>query len=92
MKESNCPIRLQDHCAERRATDHKATTPNTFKLQGPTPCTTFTGEKYNISSLCQFDWHGWVYYKDSCITFPVHKERLGNTLGPSKRDGNETCQ
>ena len=46
----------------------------------------------DISNLCQFGWHEWVYYQDNNQSFPHDKERLGEYLRLAKRVGNEMCQ
>ena len=64
---------------------------DTFNLHGSNPHTVLTGEG-DISSLCQFSWYEWCYYRDHTEKFPFNKEVLGRILGPAKGEGNEMAQ
>ena len=46
----------------------------------------------DISSLCQFGWYDWCYFRDHGASFPFGKEVLGRVLGPARGAGNEMCQ
>ena len=61
-------------------------------LHGSNPHTVLTGDEGDISSLCQFGWYEWCYYRDHTEKFPFSKEVLGWILGPAKREGNEMAQ
>ena len=92
MKAANSPMVLWDYCVERRARVHNLTARSTFNLHGSTPHTITTGEEGDISSLCQFGWYEWCYFREHKAAFPHQKEVLGRVLGPSRGEGNEMCQ
>ena len=92
MKEANSPMVFWDYCIERRARIHNLTAKSNFKLHGSTPYTITTGEEGDISSLCQFGWYEWCYFRDHKAAFPHQKEVLGRVLGPARGEGNEMCQ
>ena len=92
MKDSNCPLAFWDYCAERRARINNMTAKDTFNLHGSNPNTVLTGDEGDISSLCQFGWYEWCYYRDHTEKFPLNKEVLGWILGPAKGEGNEMAQ
>ena len=92
MKDSNCPLAFWDYCAERRARINNMTAKDTFNLHGSNPHTVLTGDEGDISSLCQFGWYKWCYYRDHTEKFPFNKEVLGRILGPAKGEGNEMAQ
>eukprot|EP00957_Ditylum_brightwellii_P093123 7089703-Ditylum_brightwellii.AAC.1 len=54
MKESNCPLALQDYCVDQRMCINNLTAKDSFKLNGTTPHTVLTGDEGDISSLCTF--------------------------------------
>ena len=91
MLEANCPLVFWDYCIERRARINNLTVKDTFKMQGRNPQSIITGEEGDISSLCQYGFYDWVYYRDRTATFPFNKEVLGRVLGPTEK-GNEMCQ
>ena len=68
------------------------TAKDTFNLHGSNPYTVLTGDEGDISSLCQFGWYEWCYYRDHTEKFPFNKEVLGRILGPAKGEGNEMAQ
>ena len=68
------------------------TAKDTFNLHGSNPHTVLTGDEGDISSLCQFGWYEWCYYRDHTEKFPFNKEVLGWILGPAKGEGNEMAQ
>ena len=93
LSHSNCPMRLWDHCAERRARLHNVIPCNLFQLNGHTPITATLDIQGDISNICQFDWYDWCYYREkSNKLFPQQKRRLGWVLGPLKNEGNEMTQ
>ena len=51
-----------------------------------------SGEQGDISSLCQFRWYNWCYFRDHKAPFPHNQEVLGHVLGPSQGEGNELSQ
>ena len=59
MRESYSPLCLWDYCVERRARINNLTAKNAFKLHGSTPHTVTTGDKGDISNLCQYGWYEW---------------------------------
>ena len=54
MRVSNCPLAFWDYCVERHAHINSLTARDTVKLRGSNPHTSLTGEKGDISNLCQF--------------------------------------
>ena len=80
------------YCIERRARINNLTARSTFKLQRNTPHTTLMNNQGDISSLCQFGWYDWCYFRDHGASFPFGKEVLGRVLGPARGAGNEMCQ
>ena len=49
-------------------------------------------EEGDISSLCQFGWYEWCYYREHTAAFPHNREVLGRVLGPARSEGNEMAQ
>ena len=92
MRETNSPLRLWCYCAERRSSIFTLTAKNLYQLQGQNPYTATLGEAGDISSLCQFGWYEWVYFRQGKAPFPHAREELGRCLGPCKNEGNEMCQ
>ena len=68
------------------------TAKDTFNLHGSNPHTVLTSDEGDISSLCQFGWYEWCYYRDHTEQFPFNKEVLGRIVGPIKGEGNEMAQ
>ena len=92
MHETNSPMILWDYCVERRARINNLTAKDNFKLHGTTPHTATMAEDGDISSLCQFDWYEWCYYREHTAAFPHNREVLGRVLGPARGEGNEMAQ
>ena len=65
---------------------------NIFQLQGKNPYMESLGDIGDISNLCQFGWYEWVYFCQETAAFTFQKEELVRCTGPTKNDGNETCQ
>ena len=63
-----------------------------FQLRGTNPHTATFGDEIDISSICQFGWYKWVYFRDSSVDFTYNQEVLGRILGPAKNEGNEIAQ
>ena len=68
------------------------TAKDNFKLHGTTPHTATLAEEGDISSLCQFGWYEWCYYREQTTAFPHNHEVLGRVLGPARGEGNEMAQ
>ena len=49
-------------------------------------------EEGDISSLCQYGWYEWCYYREHTAPFPNNREVLGRVLGPACGEGNEMAQ
>ena len=92
MRESNSPMSLWNYCMERRARINNLTAKDTFKLHGTTPHTATLAEEGDISSLCQFGWYEWCYYREQMTAFPHNGEVLGRVLGPARGEGNDMAQ
>ena len=54
-----------------------------FELDGMTPETKMSGETSDITTLCEFGWYQWVYFRDTSMTFPGDKLVLGRYSGTS---------
>ena len=63
-----------------------------FLLQGECPHTKMTGQSYDISNICEFEWFEWIKYRLHGEQFPYPSEKLGRCLGPSNDTGNEMTQ
>ena len=50
------------------------------------------GEPTDISSLSEFGWYEWVYWRDETPTYPYPSSRLGRALGPSDSVGTSMSQ
>ena len=92
LRESNAPMAFWNYCVERRARINNLTAKVSFKLHGTIPFMATMGEEGDISSLCQYKWYDWCYYREGSATFPDNKEVLGRVLGPARGEGNEVCQ
>ena len=92
MRESNSPMILWDYCVEQRARINNLTAKDNFNLHGTTPHTATMAEEGDISSLCQFGWYEWCYYREQTAAFPHNREVLGRVLGPARGEGNEMAQ
>ena len=92
MKASACPLAFWDYCMERRARINNLTAKDLFSLHGSNAHTSLTGEEGDISSLCQYGWYDWCYYRENSERFPFNREVLGRVLGPASGEGNEMCQ
>ena len=71
MCKSNSPMILWDYCVEQRARINNLTAKDNFKLHGTTPHTATMAEEGDISSLCQFSWYDWCYYREQTLLFPI---------------------
>ena len=92
MHESDSPMCLWDYCVERQARINNLTAKDNFKLHGTTSHTATLTEEGDISSLCQFGWYEWCYYREQTAAFPHNCEVLGWILGPTRGEGNEMAQ
>ena len=91
MRQSNSPMNLWCYCIERRAKIHNEIPRPLFQAQGRSSHVCTFGVQGDISDICNFGWHEWVYYCDSG-SFPENKEKLGRVLGPTVNEGNEMAQ
>ena len=92
LRGTNAPLRLWCYCAERGSSIFTLTAKNLYQLQGMNPYSATLGDVGDISSLCQFGWYEWIYFRQGKSSFPYLKEELGRCLGPCKNEGNEMCQ
>ena len=92
LKESNCPLAFWDYCIECKVRINDLTTKTMFSLQGSNAHTALIGEEGDISSLCQYAWYDWCYYREQSAMFPFNKEILGRVLGPASGEVNEMAQ
>ena len=92
MRESNSPLVLWDYCTERRARINNLTAKPRFNLEGTNAHALTLGDEGDISSLCQYKWYDWCYFREQQAVFPHNKEVLGRVLGPARGVGNAMCQ
>jgi hypothetical protein len=88
----NCPLVLWDYCVERRAHINNLTAKDNFKLHSTNARTALTGDKGDISNLCQYQWYDWCYFREQKEMFPFNGKVLGRILGPAKGEGNKMAQ
>lgn len=91
MRASHSPMVLWDYAIERRATINNIVPRPLFQNNGLTPHAATLGSQGDISSICNFGWYEWVYYRDHG-SFPINKLKLGRVLGPIRNEGNEMAQ
>ena len=93
MREANSPLVFWDYCAYRRSIIHNLTPRNLFQLQGETPILATLGEQGDISTVAQYKWYDWCYFRETGKNqFPHQYNQLGRVLGPCKNEGNEMAQ
>ena len=93
LSRTNCPMKLWDYCAERRARIHNVIPRDLFQLNGNNPVTATFGNQADISNLCIFGWYDWCYFREEGhVQFPFQHRKLGRVLGPMKNEGNEMTQ
>ena len=71
MREADSPLAFWDYCVERRARINNLTAKGNFNLQGTTAHAITTGEEGDISSLCQYKWYDWCYYREQTAKFSI---------------------
>jgi len=87
MKKAASPMKLWCYCNEWYAKVNNVLAKDTYQLHGQTPYFKATGIAADISSLCEFEWYEWIYFRDHASKFPYAKERLGRYLGPADHAG-----
>ena len=70
MKEASSPLAFWDYCVERRARINNLTARSTFKLQNSNPHQTIMNNQGDMSSLCQYGWYDWCYFRDHGQAWP----------------------
>jgi hypothetical protein len=91
MVKSGSPKRLWNYCLELQSKIRSNIAHDITTLDGQTPQTLMTGETADISSLCEFEWFQWIWYRDKIASYPNNSRVLGRYLGPSKSIGPEMC-
>ncbi len=91
LRMSHSPMVLWDYCMERRVAIHNSLPRPLFQNRGMTPYEATFGEQGDISTICNFGWYQWVYYRDP-DSFPSQVEKLGRVLGPAINEGSEMSQ
>ena len=89
---SDSPLVFWCYALERRMKIINACPRDNFLLQGECPYTRMTGQPYDISNFCEFEWFEWVKYRLHGEKFPYPSEKLGRCLGPSNDAGNGMAQ
>ena len=87
LKRSNCPMKLWCYLGEWFTKINNCLARDTYQLHNQTPHFIATGKATDISSICEFQWYEWVYFRDHASSFPYAKERLGRYLGPTEHAG-----
>ena len=82
---------LWDYAIERRVSIHSTVRRPCFQGQGKTHHEFTFGNQSNISNICNFGSHEWVYHRDYG-SFPENKEKLGRLFRTCKDEGNEMSQ
>eukprot|EP00957_Ditylum_brightwellii_P162341 12361009-Ditylum_brightwellii.AAC.1 len=62
-----------------------------WELKGEVTETMMTGNTADISQFTELAWYQWVYFRDTTIAFPDHKEALGRYLCPTFDVGLAMC-
>ena len=88
MTKMKSPKVLWGGCLDLEAYIRYNTDLDIFELDGMTPGTNMSGETSDITTFCEFVWYHWVYFRDTCVTFPGDKLVLGRYCGPSIYVGN----
>ena len=84
---------LWEYCAKRRTMIHSRTPRDIFQLNGNKPLVLNFGVQYDISNICQFQWHEWCYLREGGkAQFQFQKERIGRVLDPFNNEDNEMSQ
>ena len=89
---SDSPLVFWCYALERRMKIINACPRDNFLLQGECPHTKMTGQPYDISNVCEFEWFEWIKYRHHGEQFPYPSEKLGRCLGPSNDAGNGMTQ
>ena len=92
MRESHSPLPFWDYCLERRVRVYNLTARDYITIQGMNPHTLTLGKEGDISSLGQFSWYEWCYFREHTAQFPHNQEVLGYVLGLTRGEGNEMAQ
>ena len=92
LRARHASLGLWCFCAQRRVAFFTLTTKNLFQVQGQNPYLATLGKMGDISNLCQYKWHKWVYFRQGKAPFPHMKEELGRCLGPTKNKGDGMAQ
>ena len=81
------PKVLWDDCLDLESYIRSNSYLDIFQLDGMTHETNILGETYDITTLCEFGWYQWVYFRDTYATFPGDNLVLGKYCGPSLNVG-----
>ena len=79
LRASNAPMVLWDYAIQRRASIHNDVPRTLLQADGQMPHVSNFGFQGDISNLCTFGWHKWVYYRDGG-SFPKNKDFLKSAL------------
>ena len=82
MRVANSPLPFWYYCLECHARIYNMTTHDNLKIRCAIPHTATLGVEGDISSLCQYSWYDWCYYRDHTAKFLHNQEVLGRVLGP----------
>ena len=74
MCESQSPLPFWDYCLERRVHVYNLTAWDYITIRGTNPYTLTLGEEGDISSLGQFAWYEWCYFREHTAQFPTIKK------------------
>ena len=79
-----------DYCLGRRARINNLNATDLFILHGSNAYSSLIGEEGDISTLCQYNWHNWCYFRDKKKElFSFNREFFDHMFGPAVGEGNE---
>jgi hypothetical protein len=91
MLKTSSPKDLWDYCLELQAQIRSNTAHDLYQLGTEVPATYMGNGTSDISSICEYGWYDWIYYRDEKAEFPQDAEILGRYLGPAPDIGGEMC-
>ena len=85
---------LWDYCAERIAQTNNILPRDLCQLRGSIPHSMLHDKEDEISNICQFDWHEWIFYRanDANDRFTFPSWALKRALRTARDSGNKMCE
>ena len=81
-REKNSPRRLWNYLGDLVAKKRRVTSSSIPSMRGRTPHETVLGWTPDISTLIQFEWYQWIYYRDN-----NDEQKLARWLTPADKHG-----